>query len=121
MEVRAARQGFEALMRDLNDCQDPEQRKAFLLRMKIVIDQVDELMKTVIDQVDEVVLREPATSALPRRLTRVVNVSIYVPIKSERGHPRVEGGRCTSERLRVAPKPAAGARRHERMELLVST
>jgi hypothetical protein len=33
--------------------------------MKIVIDQVDELMKSVIDQVDEVVLREPVTSALP--------------------------------------------------------
>jgi hypothetical protein len=56
---------FEALMRDLSDCQDAEQRKAFLLRMKIVIDQVDELMKSVTDQVDEVVLREPVTSALP--------------------------------------------------------
>jgi hypothetical protein len=36
---------FEALMRDLNDCQDAEQRKVFLLRMKIVIDRVDEFME----------------------------------------------------------------------------
>ena len=46
---------FESLMRDLNDCQDAERQRELLLRMK-----------TVIDQVDEVILREPATLVLPQ-------------------------------------------------------
>jgi hypothetical protein len=57
---------FESLMRDLNDCQDAERQRELLLRMKTVIEQVDELMKIVMDQVDEVILREPATLVLPQ-------------------------------------------------------
>jgi hypothetical protein len=55
MEVRAPRQEFESLMRDLNDCQDAERQRELLLRMK-----------TVIEQVDEVILRESATLVLPQ-------------------------------------------------------
>jgi hypothetical protein len=36
---------FEALVRDLNECSDVEQRKGYLLRMKAILNKVDELMR----------------------------------------------------------------------------
>ena len=36
---------FEALVRDLNECGDVEQRKGYLLRMKAILNKVDELMR----------------------------------------------------------------------------
>jgi hypothetical protein len=35
---------FEALVRDLNDSQDAEQRKEYLRRMSVILNQVDELI-----------------------------------------------------------------------------
>jgi hypothetical protein len=34
---------FEGLVHDLSECQDTEQRKAYLLRMKAILNEVDEL------------------------------------------------------------------------------
>jgi hypothetical protein len=35
---------FEELVRDLTECKDAEQRREFLLRMKTILNEVDELM-----------------------------------------------------------------------------
>jgi hypothetical protein len=35
---------FEALVRDLNESQDAEQRKEYLRRMSVILNQVDELI-----------------------------------------------------------------------------
>jgi hypothetical protein len=35
---------FEAAVRDLNESQDAEQRKEFLRRMSVILNQVDELI-----------------------------------------------------------------------------
>jgi hypothetical protein len=51
LAMRAARQQFqrlskqfEALVRDLNECHDAEQRKEFLRRMSVILNQVDDLI-----------------------------------------------------------------------------
>jgi hypothetical protein len=35
---------FEGLVRDLNESEDTEQRKEYLLRMKAILNEVDELI-----------------------------------------------------------------------------
>jgi hypothetical protein len=36
---------FEGLVHDLSECQDTEQRREYLLRMKAILNEVDELTR----------------------------------------------------------------------------
>jgi len=63
---------FEALVRDLNESQDAEQRKEFLRRMSVILNQVDELILKEYPRQES----ERNSMVLPLDLTRVRKVPL---------------------------------------------